>query len=44
MPHQEALAIFDVFKAQVTDEDRQGLGYGPNTADEDSDDKDDEIF
>ena len=29
---------------EMSDEDRQVLGYGPNTADEDSDDEDDEIF
>ena len=29
---------------EMSDEDRQVLGYGPNTEDEDSDDKDDEIF
>ena len=29
---------------EMSDEDRQVLGYGPNTADNDSDDEDDEIF
>ena len=29
---------------QMSDEDRQVLGYGPNTADEDTDGEDDEIF
>ena len=29
---------------EMSDEDRQVLGYGPNTADENSDDEDDEIF
>ena len=29
---------------KMSDEDRQDLGYGPNTADEDSDDEDDEVF
>ena len=28
---------------EMSDEDRQVLGYGPNTADEDSDHEDDEI-